>query len=117
MSASLSGRSAIWSAGSAMPTATTRRGCGGGFDGVRSGTHEMEFEADQVFTANPWAEQWIFHSPAPFVMRFCRTALRNSTSCVPNSGWTTFHVRDEGDLDHALSLMRLSYLRYALKTA
>src|SRR6266446_5668603 len=36
---------------------------------------------------------------------------------VPNSGWTTFHVRDEGDLDHALWLMRLSHLRYALKTA
>ena len=36
---------------------------------------------------------------------------------VPNSGWTTFHVRSEGDLQHALWLMRLSYLRYALKTA
>lgn len=36
---------------------------------------------------------------------------------VPNSGWTTFHVRGEGDLRHALWLMRLSYLRYALKTA
>src|SRR5579872_1898813 len=36
---------------------------------------------------------------------------------VPNSGWTTFHVRSEGDLQHAVWLMRLSYLRYALKTA
>jgi|SRR5258708_18743919 len=36
---------------------------------------------------------------------------------VPNSGWTTFHVRDEGGLQHALWLMRLSYLRYVLKTA
>lgn len=36
---------------------------------------------------------------------------------VPNSGWTTFHVRGEGDLHQALWLMRLSYLRYALKTA
>jgi hypothetical protein len=36
---------------------------------------------------------------------------------VPNSGWTTFHVRDEGDFQHALWLMRLSYLRYAIKTA
>src|SRR5260370_1744332 len=36
---------------------------------------------------------------------------------VPNSGWTTFHVRGEGDLRHALWLMRLSYLRYALKIA
>jgi hypothetical protein len=36
---------------------------------------------------------------------------------VPNSGWITFHVRNEKDLSHALWLMRLSYLRYALKTA
>ena len=36
---------------------------------------------------------------------------------VPNSGWITFHMRSEKDLTHALWLMRLSYLRYALRTA
>ena len=36
---------------------------------------------------------------------------------VPNSGWITFHVRSEEDLKHAVWLMRLSYLRYVLKTA
>jgi hypothetical protein len=36
---------------------------------------------------------------------------------VPNSGWITFHVRSEEDLKHAVWLMRLSYLRYAVKTA
>lgn len=35
----------------------------------------------------------------------------------PNSGWITFHIRSERDFRHALWLMRLSYLRYALKTA
>ena len=35
---------------------------------------------------------------------------------VPNSGWITFHVRGEGAVEHALWLMRLSYLRYKLKT-
>jgi hypothetical protein len=34
---------------------------------------------------------------------------------VPNSGWITFHVCHEQDLKHALWLMRLSYVRYALK--
>jgi hypothetical protein len=34
---------------------------------------------------------------------------------VPNSGWTTFRVRNEADIEHALWLMRLSYLRYKLK--
>jgi hypothetical protein len=36
---------------------------------------------------------------------------------VPNSGWTTFQVRSEEDRTHALWLLRLSYLRYALKSA
>lgn len=36
---------------------------------------------------------------------------------VPNSGWTTFQIRSEEGLKHALWLIRLSYLRYALKTA
>jgi hypothetical protein len=36
---------------------------------------------------------------------------------VPNSGWVTFHIRSEEDFSHARWLMRLSYLRYALKTA
>ena len=36
---------------------------------------------------------------------------------VPNSGWITFHARSDEDLKHALWLMRLSYLRYLLKSA
>lgn len=35
---------------------------------------------------------------------------------VPNSGWTTFRVRGEADIRHAVELMRISYLRYVLKT-
>jgi len=34
---------------------------------------------------------------------------------VPNSGWATFEVRHEADVEHAVELMRISYLRYALK--
>ncbi len=36
---------------------------------------------------------------------------------VPNSGWATFRVRAEADIQHALELLRISYLRYVLKTA
>jgi len=36
---------------------------------------------------------------------------------VPDSGWTTFRVRSEADIAHAIELMRLSFLRYALKAA
>ncbi len=36
---------------------------------------------------------------------------------VPDSGWATFFARSDKDLQHAEWLMRLSYFRYALKTA
>jgi hypothetical protein len=36
---------------------------------------------------------------------------------VPDSGWITFRVRGEEDLPRAIWLMRLSYVRYALKAA
>lgn len=36
---------------------------------------------------------------------------------VPDSGWTTFRVRSAADLAHAIELMRMSYVRYALKSA
>ena len=36
---------------------------------------------------------------------------------VPNSGWITFHARLQEDFAYALWLMRLSYLRYMLKSA
>jgi hypothetical protein len=34
---------------------------------------------------------------------------------VPDSGWTTFRIRADKEVEHAIWLMRLSYLRYALK--
>lgn len=34
---------------------------------------------------------------------------------VPDSGWVTFMIRSDEDHAHALWLMRLSYIRYALK--
>lgn len=36
---------------------------------------------------------------------------------VPDSGWITFRTRNEDDLKHALWLMKLSYLRYAVKAS
>ena len=55
--------------------------------------------------------------PRPVRDALLADGLAEEHRWVPNSGWTTFHVRGEGDLQHALWLMRLSYLRYALKTA
>lgn len=36
---------------------------------------------------------------------------------VPNSGWVTLRVQSQDEFEHALWLLRLSYLRYALKAA
>ena len=36
---------------------------------------------------------------------------------VSDSGWITFRIGSEEDLKHALWLMRMSHLRYALKTS
>ncbi len=36
---------------------------------------------------------------------------------LPDSGWITYHINNDADLEGAVWLMRLSRLRYALKTA
>jgi hypothetical protein len=63
------------------------------------------------------AETSTFRFHVHFAMRFWQTVSREEHRWVANSGWTTFHVRTEVDVKHAVWLMRLSYLRYALKTA
>jgi hypothetical protein len=47
--------------------------------------------------------------------RLLAEGLAEEHRWVPNSGWVTFRVRNEKDLEHAVWLLRLSYLRYALK--
>ena len=54
--------------------------------------------------------------PRPVRNALLAEGLAEEHRWVPNSGWITFHVHSEKDLSHALWLMRLSYLRYALKT-
>jgi hypothetical protein len=34
---------------------------------------------------------------------------------LPDSGWVTFHLHGDADVEQAIWLLRLSYLRYALK--
>ena len=55
--------------------------------------------------------------PRPVRDALLAEGLAEEHRWVPNSGWITFHARGEEDLRHALWLMRLSYLRYALKSA
>lgn len=53
--------------------------------------------------------------PRPIRDALLAERLAEEHHWVPDSGWITFHVRGDQDLPHALWLLRLSYLRYALK--
>jgi len=55
--------------------------------------------------------------PRPVRDALLAEGLAEKHHWVPNSGWTTFRIRREEDFKHALWLLRLSYLRYTLKTA
>jgi hypothetical protein len=55
--------------------------------------------------------------PRPLRNALVAEGLAQKHHWIPDSGWITFQVRTEDDLQHAVWLMRLSYLRYALKTA
>jgi hypothetical protein len=53
--------------------------------------------------------------PRPVRDALLSNGLAEEHRWVPNSGWITFQMRTADDLSHALWLMRLSWLRYALK--
>jgi hypothetical protein len=55
--------------------------------------------------------------PRPVRNALLSEGLAEEHRWVANSGWITFNVRRDEDLKHALWLLRLSYLRYTLKTA
>jgi hypothetical protein len=55
--------------------------------------------------------------PRPLRDALLAEGLAEEHHWVPNSGWISFQVRNGDDFQHAVWLMRLSYLRYALKTA
>jgi hypothetical protein len=55
--------------------------------------------------------------PRPHRDALLAEGLAEEHHWVPNSGWISFHVRNAEDFQHAVWLMRLAYLRYALKTA
>jgi len=55
--------------------------------------------------------------PRPLHDALLAEGLAEEHRWVPESGWISFRIRGEQDFKHALWLMRLSYLRYALKRA
>jgi hypothetical protein len=82
----------------------------------RFGGREFRFGSAEIGHIHPGV---VVDIPFPRSVRDALLAagLAEEHHWVPNSGWITFRVRSEHDLKHALWLMRLSYLRYSLKTA
>jgi Luciferase len=82
----------------------------------RFGGHEFRFAHAEVGHAH---DGGIVDIPFPRSIRDALLAagLAEEHRWVPNSGWATFRIRSDKDLQHAVWLMRLSYFRYALKTA
>jgi hypothetical protein len=81
----------------------------------RFGGREFLFEKAEVGHVHMWGAVDVSFTLA-IRDALLEEGLAEEHRWVPNSGWTTFHMRSEKDLEHALWLMRLSYLRYALKT-
>jgi hypothetical protein len=55
--------------------------------------------------------------PRPLRDALLAQGLAEEHRWAPNSGWVTFHMRSDHDLQQATWLLRLSYLRYELKSA
>ena len=82
----------------------------------RFGGREYRFGSAEIGHLHPGG---VVDIPFPRSVRDALLAegLADEHRWVPNSGWITFRVRGEEDVKHAVWLMRLSYLRYALKIA
>lgn len=53
--------------------------------------------------------------PRSFRDQLLKEGLAEKHRFRPDSGWVTFYVREEDDIQHAAWLLRLSYLRFVLK--
>ena len=55
--------------------------------------------------------------PCPVRDALLDEGLAEEHHWVPDSGWVSFRIRGDQDLEHAVWLLRLSLLRYRLKAA
>ncbi len=80
----------------------------------RFGGREFRFDKAEIGHVHSWGDVDI---PFTRAMREVLLAehLAQPHRWLPDSGWISFHIGGEADLAHAEWLMRLSWLRYALK--
>lgn len=82
----------------------------------RFGGREFRFNKAEIGHVHFWGDVDI---PYPRAIRDALLAdqLAQPHRWLPNSGWITFRMSSAADLAHSLRLMRLSWLRYALKSS
>jgi len=89
----------------------------------RISTHRHRFGGKEFRVGN--AEVGHVHNSGEVDIPFPRAVrdellargLAEAHRWAPHSGWVTFRMREETDIARGVWLMRLSYLRYALKAA
>ncbi len=81
----------------------------------RFAAREYRFGRAEVGHVHSWGDVDI-PFPRPVHDLLLERHLAEQHRWVPDSGWTTFRIRGNSDVEHAVWLMRLSYLRYALKS-
>ena len=82
----------------------------------RFAAREYRFGKAEIGHVHAWGDVDI-PFPRPVHDFLLERHLAEQHRWVPPSGWTTFRIRGDSDVEHAVWLMRLSYLRYALKSA
>ncbi|MGH9605397.1 MAG: luciferase family protein [Terracidiphilus sp.] len=77
---------------------------------------EFRFNRAEIGHLHLWG---MLDIPFPRAVRdvLVEAGLAEEHHRVPDSGWTSFRIGGAGDAEHVLWLMRLSWLRYAMKTA
>lgn len=82
----------------------------------RFGGREFRFHKAEIGHVHFWGDVDI---PFPRAIHdlLLEDHLAQRHRWLPDSGWITYHMNGPDDPDHALWLLRLSYLRYALKIA
>jgi hypothetical protein len=81
----------------------------------RFGAREYRFGQAEVGHVHFWGDVDI-PLPRPVHDFLLERKLAEQHRWVPDSGWTTFRISGGRDIEHAIWLMRLSYLRYVLKS-
>ena len=82
----------------------------------RFAAREYRFGKAEVGHVHFWGDVDIPY-PRPLRDLLIAQNLAEQHRWIPDSGWTTFRIRRQEEIEHAIWLMRLSWLRYSLRSA